>query len=158
MNPITIYRYGAPRSENEGLRIGVARQAPRGIRREDWKRLNYFDTRAQALAPSRGLIAEYQSGKISFAAFSRRYRSEMKEPAARQAIEFLASMALYQPISLGCFCEEPSHCHRSILQRLLTKEAKAKGALFASLKSDPRYCDSREFTSPVCYADFEHEE
>lgn len=130
---IQSYRYGSKRQPGEGLRIGSARYLPRGIRREDWQPGNYFDLRLPLLAPSTKLVSEYKHGKIGFPAFSRHYRSEMKAPECRQVIELLAGVALFQPISVGCFCEDESKCHRSLLRDLIEKEAKRKAPGFSHL-------------------------
>jgi uncharacterized protein YeaO (DUF488 family) len=48
----------------------------------------------------------------------------MKQPDSRHAIELLAAMAKRTPISIGCFCEDESHCHRSVLRKLIQQAAK----------------------------------
>jgi len=151
---IHTYRYGSEREEGEGLRIGVARQVPRGVKKEDWQRRGYFDIRAPALAPSMELVGDYRHDRIGFKEFARRYRAEMKSEASRELIDFLAAMVLYQPVSLGCFCENESRCHRSLLREIVTKEAEEKAAFFHSLKKEKGDADSRRFASPVCLADF----
>ena len=152
MKPIiTSYRYGSMRRPNEGLRIGVARQVPRGIRREDWQRLNYFDLRFPLLAPTSDLVSEYRRNRISFMVFGRHYKNQMKATESRQVIELLAAMSLFQPISVGCFCEDESLCHRSLLQQLILKEAKRKVIGLSSLLEDSESHDSVRFASPVCF-------
>jgi uncharacterized protein YeaO (DUF488 family) len=47
----------------------------------------------------------------------------MKQPDSRHAIELLAEMAKRTPISIGCFCEDESHCHRSVLRDLIERAA-----------------------------------
>jgi len=147
MESLTTYRYGSPRSAKEGVRIGVARQPPRGIRKEDWQRLGYCDVRVPLLAPSPELIARYRHGKIGFPEFSRHYQTEMKRPESRQAIELLAALLPFVPMSLGCFCEDETKCHRIILRKLVEKEARARGAAFAAAAGEPG-----PLASPACYA------
>ena len=58
-------------------------------------------------------------------AFARRYRAEMKRPAAERLIALLAALSHDTNFSVGCYCEDESRCHRSIL-RMLLKEHGAK--------------------------------
>jgi uncharacterized protein YeaO (DUF488 family) len=60
-------------------------------------------------------------------AFARKYRSEMAQPEPAHAIELLAAMSHASDFSVGCYCEDESRCHRSILRELL----QAKGAKLA---------------------------
>jgi uncharacterized protein YeaO (DUF488 family) len=48
----------------------------------------------------------------------------MKQPNNRHAIKLLAEMAKRTPISIGCFCSDESHCHRSILRKLIQQAAR----------------------------------
>jgi uncharacterized protein YeaO (DUF488 family) len=155
MTSITTYRYGSPRSATEGLRIGVARHVPRGVRREEWQKRNYFDIWVPLLAPSSELVADYRHEEISFTVFKRRYQREMKHRESLQAIELVAAMAFFEPISLGCYCEDGSLCHRSILQALIIREAKVKAAAFSSLSA--RQLDAGEYASPACSAKFDQD-
>jgi uncharacterized protein YeaO (DUF488 family) len=51
--------------------------------------------------------------------FARKYRSEMSEPDAQHAVELLAALSHTANFSVGCYCENESRCHRSILRQLL---------------------------------------
>lgn len=150
---ITTYRYGTDRQPGEGFRIGVTRHVPRGVRREDWQRRNYFDLWLPLLSPSADLLARYRQEKISFAVFSSQYKSQMKAPECRQVIELLAAVSLRQRLSLGCFCENESRCHRSLLQKLVLKAAKMKASEFSALRLDTDAEERERFASPVCFAD-----
>lgn len=129
-HPPGIYRYGSTRTKGEGWRIGVSRHVPRGVRREDWAKRGYFDLWLPLLSPSADLVKEYIGGKITWNVFSRRYRSEMKEPECRHVIDLLAAMSREVTFCLGCFCEDECRCHRSVLQQLVAKRR-------AALKSFP---------------------
>ena len=52
-------------------------------------------------------------------AFLRKYRAEMKRPEAAHALQLLAVMSRGSDFSVGCYCEEEAHCHRSELRKLL---------------------------------------
>jgi uncharacterized protein YeaO (DUF488 family) len=63
-----------------------------------------------------------------WAAFIRKYRAEMAAPDNSHAIELLAVLSRHTNFSVGCYCEDDSHCHRSILRELLAeKGAKLEG-------------------------------
>ncbi|WP_395745258.1 DUF488 domain-containing protein [Prosthecobacter sp.] len=119
-----IYRYGSARSKGEGLRIGVSRHVPRGVRREDWAKDGYFDLWLPLLSPSADLVNAYLSDKITWAVFSRRYRSQMKKRECSQIIDLLALMSQQATFCLGCFCEDETRCHRSLLQQLVAERCK----------------------------------
>lgn len=63
------YTYGRGR-ELEGLRIGVARHVPRGVRKEDYVSGGYFDVWLPVLAPSTALVRDYRDGACARARFS----------------------------------------------------------------------------------------
>ncbi len=156
-SPVTLYRYGAPRSRDELVRIGVARQVPRGVKREDWQRLGYFDVHLPLLAPSAPLIKAFRGGEIPFETFEQRYRKEMKAREPRQVIELLAAMVAFEPVSLGCFCEDETRCHRTLLRTLIEETARARGAAFGQ-GAETKSGETTHFASPVCYADYERDD
>ena len=51
----------------------------------------------------------------------------MSEAAASQALDVLAALSQTADFSVGCYCEDEAHCHRSVLRELLT----ARGAAVA---------------------------
>jgi len=118
---LTTVQLGSPRKRSEGLRIGTVRLLPRGVRKSDYAERDYFDVWLPQLAPSRKLLAEYKDGDLSLAAFFRRYRTEMKSTEPRQLIQLLAEIAKRTPIAVGCYCEDESQCHRSVLGKLIRK-------------------------------------
>lgn len=123
--PPGIYRYGSPRGKGEGPRIGVSRHVPRGVRREDWASHDYFDLWLPLLSPSAPLVKAYLAHDISWSVFSRRYRSEMNKPECRHVIDLLAMLSSEATFCLGCFCEDETRCHRSLLQQLITERRAA---------------------------------
>ena len=123
---ITTYRIGSPRKKSEGLRIGTVRLLPRGVPKREYAKRDLFDVWLPLVAPSRELLKAFTSGKKSLEQFFRAYRAEMKEPAARHTIELLAALARQTPIAIGCYCEDESRCHRSVLIKLIRAAAKAK--------------------------------
>ena len=122
------FRIGTPRNSTEGLRIGTVRFLPRGVKKEDYARLDYFDVWFPLLAPSTELLkwlktADWRGDKVRWSKFKERYVSEMKKTDARQGIKLLAELSKSTPLSIGCYCEDESFCHRSILRELIQKAA-----------------------------------
>jgi uncharacterized protein YeaO (DUF488 family) len=128
---IRIFRAGSPRQRNEGLRLGTVRFLPRGVRKQDYVRLNYFDVWLPLLAPSRELVHWAMSRKEWDArtkrTFYARYSREMSATDARQVIQFVAALSRRTDVSVGCYCENPAHCHRSALLKLIKAARKSKG-------------------------------
>jgi len=121
---IRIVRLGAPREPGEGPRFGTVRRPPRGVRKEDYARLDYFDLWLPDLAPSPPLLSYAKSQPLTPARwqnFARRYRSEMRKPAARRLLGMLAALSVQANFSVGCYCADESRCHRSLLRKLLVE-------------------------------------
>jgi len=120
---LKTFQIGSKREPNAGIRLGVVRYLPRGVKKEDYKKLGLFDLWFPALAPSRKLL-EKRGDKNLFA----RYRSEiLNNSESRQTLLFLAEVARKTPISIGCYCSDESKCHRSVLASML--RAAASGEL-----------------------------
>jgi uncharacterized protein YeaO (DUF488 family) len=122
---VRIVRLGTPRDPEEGLRIGTVRRPPRGVRKEDYAARNYYDTWLPELAPSQELVSWALAEPFTpkrWAVFERRYRQEMREPAARRLVALLAALSSQTNFSVGCYCEDETHCHRSLLKRLLIEQ------------------------------------
>jgi uncharacterized protein YeaO (DUF488 family) len=121
---IRIVRLGTPREPGEGLRLGTVRRPPRGVKKSDYAAKNYYDAWMPELAPSAELVAYAYAEPWSlgrWAAYARRYRSEMKQPAAQHLIAMLASLSHQTNLSVGCYCENEYWCHRALLRELLVE-------------------------------------
>jgi uncharacterized protein YeaO (DUF488 family) len=118
---IRIVRLGTPRQPDEGPRFGTVRRPPRGVRKEDYARRDYFDQWLPDLAPSASLVAQAKSllTPAQWQVFARRYRSEMAKPPARRLLATLAALSSQANFSVGCYCVDETRCHRSVLRRLL---------------------------------------
>ncbi len=124
MLKLRTYQLGTPRQRGEGLRVGVVRHLPRGIRKADYARLDQFDIWFPNVAPSAELLRwVHEDLEARWDRFIERYTREMKQPDSRHAIELLAEIAKRTPISIGCFCADENHCHRSILRQLIEQAA-----------------------------------
>jgi uncharacterized protein YeaO (DUF488 family) len=122
---IRVVRLGTPRQKSEGLRIGTVRRPPRGVRKADYARENYYDAWLPDLAPSAALVKWFLSAPSTpknWNAFSRRYRHEMAVPAAQRLLALLAGLSTQTNFSVGCYCDDESRCHRSVLKQLLVEQ------------------------------------
>jgi uncharacterized protein YeaO (DUF488 family) len=43
----------------------------------------------------------------------------MAKPPAARVIPLLAALSAQADFSMGCYCEDEAHCHRSVLRELL---------------------------------------
>jgi len=121
---IRIVRLGTPRAEGEGLRLGTVRRPPRGVRKEDYAKRDYYDLWLPDLAPSAESVKLALSEPFTpekWKTFVKRYRHEMKEPSAQRLLALLAALSHQTDFSVGCYCENAARCHRSILSELLTE-------------------------------------
>ena len=121
---VRVVRLGTPRAPGEGLRIGTVRRPPRGVRKEDYAARDYFDVWLPELAPSAPVVAWALSQPLTpprWAAYQRRYRGEMHQPAAQRLIALLAALSSRTNVSIVCYCEDETLCHRSILRALLSE-------------------------------------
>ncbi len=127
---IRVTRLGSRRLAGEGIRLGTVRRPPRGVRKADYSRRNYFDLWLPDLAPSAKLIAWALSAPFTekrWARFASSYRREMREPSRQRLLELLARLSHQTNFSVGCYCEREDRCHRAILRDLLV-ESGAKTA------------------------------
>ena len=125
---ICVVRLGSPRLKDEGLRIGTVRRPPRGVPKTKFASQNWYDVWFPNLAPSLetmklGLAAETAA---QWEKFVKKYRAEMASPENSRTIDLLAALSRHSNFSIGCYCEDESHCHRSVLRQLLAD----RGALF----------------------------
>ncbi|HWI12545.1 MAG TPA: DUF488 family protein [Burkholderiaceae bacterium] len=118
---IRVVRLGSPRVDAEGPRIGTVRRPPRGVPKAEFARQDWYDVWFPNLAPSADTVKLGQDAKTpaEWAAFLRKYRSEMTAPEASHALELLATLSHHSNFSVGCYCEDEAHCHRSALRALL---------------------------------------
>ena len=127
---IRVVRLGSPRARGEGLRVGTVRRPPRGVKKSDYARRDYYDAWLPELAPSEKLFRWAVSQPWTDARW-RRYRKayerEMKTPAAQRLLELLARLSQSANFSVGCYCEDEERCHRSILRTLLREKGARLG-------------------------------
>jgi uncharacterized protein YeaO (DUF488 family) len=126
---VRVVRLGTARAKDEGIRIGTVRRPPRGVPKAEFASRNWYDVWFPNLAPSVETMKLGQAARTQaqWAAFARKYRAEMATPENARTIELLAMLSHETNFSVGCYCEDESHCHRSVLRELLLE----KGATLA---------------------------
>lgn len=126
---IRIVRLGSPRTAGEGLRLGTVRRPPRGVPKSQFAKRDFYDVWLPMLAPTQALlkasfpVADAREWKV----FSRKFLAEMQQPHASQLLDALAALSHQTNISVGCYCEDESRCHRSLLRKLLAERGAALG-------------------------------
>lgn len=134
---IRIVQLGSERAPDEGLRIGTVRRPPRGVPKAEFASRNYYDCWYPELSPEVELMQqaleaiklrtagqEAQADKL-WKQFEKQFRKQLAEPAADRTLSLLAALSHSSAFSLGCYCDDEAHCHRSILRSLLAD----KGAI-----------------------------
>ncbi|MGH8223061.1 MAG: DUF488 domain-containing protein [Woeseiaceae bacterium] len=118
---IRVVRLGSPRRKAEGLRIGTVRRPPRGVPKAEYSSRDIYDVWFPNLSPTEALLKKTPPhDDRSWKTFSRRFLTEMKEPGPRRDLDLLAAMSHHADFAIGCYCENESRCHRSLLRELLT--------------------------------------
>lgn len=126
---VRIVRLGSDRLPGEGLRIGTVRRPPRGVAKSDYSSKNFYDVWLPTLAPSSETVKLAQGAKNDreWTRFMKKYRAEMSTPENRTTLDLLAALSHQTDFSVGCYCPDESHCHRSVLRALLQERgAKVK--------------------------------
>jgi uncharacterized protein YeaO (DUF488 family) len=126
---IRVVRLGAKRTANEGLRLGTVRRPPRGVPKSRFATDDWYDLWLPDLAPSEPLVKQALRAETAkdWQAFAKRYRKEMAAPEKARLLELLAALSRSANFAVGCYCEDESRCHRSVLRALL----RAHGARLA---------------------------
>lgn len=119
-----VLRLGSPRVAGEGTRIGTVRRPPRGVPKAEYATQDWYDVWLPNLAPSPQTVKLAQEARTpaQWATFAKRYRAEMATPENSHLIELLATLSHQSNFSVGCYCEEEAHCHRSVLRELLLEK------------------------------------
>ena len=116
-----VVRLGTPRAKDEGLRIGTVRRPPRGVPKSKFASGDWYDVWFPNLAPSAETVkfALNATDEKTWNAFRKRYRKEMASSESSRDLDLLAALSHQANFSVGCYCEDENHCHRSVLRKLL---------------------------------------
>ena len=124
---IAVVRLGTPRQANEGLRLGTVRRPPRGVPKSEFAKRDFYDVWLPNLSPSEELVsfALASRDEKSWKTFVRKFRAEMSHPDAARLLDLLAALSHQTSFAVGCYCEDESRCHRSVLRALLAERGAA---------------------------------
>jgi uncharacterized protein YeaO (DUF488 family) len=124
---VSIVQLGSPRAADEGVRIGTVRRPPRGVPRTEFATRDYYDVWLPNLSPDAELVKEAKAvaSDAEWAAFAKKFRTEMNSSDTSKVLDLLAALSKTANFSVGCYCEDESRCHRSILRQLIDE----RGAL-----------------------------
>jgi uncharacterized protein YeaO (DUF488 family) len=125
--------FSAIDKRRDGPRVLATRFRGRGMRK------TRYDVWMPNLGPSERLLGAIQSETIAWATFSRRYRAELfenspldkgnstiKNHGQKFTLRLLNALAKRGNVTLMCHCHEnASHCHRFILERVLSRRTLA---------------------------------
>jgi uncharacterized protein YeaO (DUF488 family) len=91
------------------------------VPKAEYAKRDYYDVWVPDLAPSAALVQQALAATDDRAwrAFEKRYRAEMKRPEAARLLTLLAALSRTADFSVGCYCEDESRCHRSVLRAIL---------------------------------------
>ena len=120
---IRIVQLGTPRLKDEGTRLGTVRRPPRGVKKQDFARLDYYDVWLPELAPSAPVVSWAMSEPWTpqrWNTFAKKYRTELKDQS--RLLELLAALSKQTNFSVGCYCDDAERCHRSLLAEALREE------------------------------------
>jgi uncharacterized protein YeaO (DUF488 family) len=120
---VRIVRLGTERNSEEGLRIGTVRRPPRGVPKSEFASRNWYDVWLPNLAPSQELMKFGQAVETDqeWRIFVKKYRAEMADLDRSRVLDLLAALSHSTNFSVGCYCEDESRCHRSVLRELLVE-------------------------------------
>jgi uncharacterized protein YeaO (DUF488 family) len=119
---VSVVRLGSPRAANEGPRLGTVRRPPRGVKKAEFASRGFYDVWLPDLAPTQELLAWALAEPLTgarWAAFAKKYRAEMK--SQERLIALLALLSKQTHFAVGCYCENPAQCHRTVLRELLVE-------------------------------------
>jgi uncharacterized protein YeaO (DUF488 family) len=128
--PIRTRRWCDPKRRGDGYRLLICRYRPRALPKAD----ETWDKWVKDLGPSKELHADFY-GKhgppITLEEYTRRYLQEMAAPEQQELIDELADwLNEGKSFTLLCSsaCEDETHCHRTLLRKLIEDRAAAKQA------------------------------
>lgn len=108
--------YDVP-GKGEGYRVLVDRLWPRGIKRTP----DLFDEWAKDVAPSDQLRRWYGHDQEKYHEFARRYRAELEQQPAVEAVARLADISRHEPVTLLTATRDVAHSGAQVLSGVLER-------------------------------------
>jgi uncharacterized protein YeaO (DUF488 family) len=118
MASIQVRRAYEEPQRSDGCRILVDRLWPRGLS----KQAAQLDLWLKEIAPSTELRKWYGHDPAKFAAFSARYREELREPVRQGALTEVRKLAHRRPVTLLTATKDVAHSEATVLADLLRGE------------------------------------
>lgn len=108
------------------LFISISRELPHSKNGASYNPCDEWDT---SLAPSRKLVRDYKSGKITWAEYILLFKDEMSTDEAQGSMWILAQRAAAKDICLVCFegPKDGERCHRFLLLDMIYRVANNNG-------------------------------
>jgi uncharacterized protein YeaO (DUF488 family) len=99
------------------------------VPKSEYASQNWYDVWLPNVAPTPELMKLGQAAKTEkeWASFVKKYRSEMANPEKSRILDLLAALSHGSNLSVGCYCEDETRCHRSILRELLAERGAKLG-------------------------------
>jgi uncharacterized protein YeaO (DUF488 family) len=99
------------------------RRPPRGVPKAKFASGDWYDVWYPELSPSADSVKQALSAQddAAWRAFAKRYRTEMNAPERSRTLDLLAALSHHAAFSVGCYCEDESRCHRSLLRAMLAE-------------------------------------
>jgi uncharacterized protein YeaO (DUF488 family) len=104
------------------------RRPPRGVPKADHARRDFYDVWLPELAASAPLVSWALAEPWTperWRQYARRYLREMTRPEPRHLVATLAALSHQTNFAVGCYCEDETRCHRSLLRQLLAEAGAA---------------------------------
>lgn len=114
---VRVHEDPGRRTHARERRVLVDRLWPRGTKKEAID----YDEWAKDVAPSTELRRWYGHDPERFAEFSRRYRKELQDPTARQAVKRLRDAAAKQRLVLLTATRDVDHSGATVLSDVIKK-------------------------------------
>ncbi len=97
------------------------------MRKDQIAARDFYDVWFPLLAPSVETMTAFRREMTdpAWTRFVRAYRKEMARPDASHALDLLATLSHRTDFSVGCYCEDETRCHRSLLRALLAERGAA---------------------------------
>lgn len=112
--PVKTKSIYEPKRKDDGFRVLVMQFWPRGVSKDK------IDIWEKDLGTPPELIKKWKKGSVSWQEFSKEYRRSVKQHSDK--IKALADRAKKETITLLCSCSDGKHCHRALLQQLISKK------------------------------------
>jgi uncharacterized protein YeaO (DUF488 family) len=90
---------------------------------------DWFDVWLPNLSPSPEImkLAKAANSEREWAVFFKKFRSEMTKAETSRVLDLLAALSHHSDFSVGCYCPDETHCHRSVLRVLLEERGAVVG-------------------------------